>query len=240
MRREESRLFPGGEDAARRMERRAGDVGHILAPQWELDRRPVDGAVPGLAGEPQHGMGDAAFGALRRKLANPVLHLLQAPSDDADDIDADLRVAMDQVEQLGLAPARLQRFGEGDRVGGIAAIGEERDRPEHLAGPDEADDDLGAVAAGLGDAHAALDHRVGAHAVVALAEDAKILRQAPHARASGGPRPGLRAGVRGKAPSRQGPGGTNCALATMNAGYPSASKKGRCLLQRKRVEPPLR
>ena len=185
--REESRLFPGSEDAARRMERRAGDVGHILAPQWELDRRPVDGAVPGLVGEPQHGVGDAAFGALRRKLANPVLHLLQAPSDDADDIDADLRMAMDQVEQLGLAPARLERFGEGDRVGGIAAIGEERDRPEHLAGPDEADDDLGAVAAGLGDAHATLDHRVGAHTVVALAEDAKILRQAPHARASGDP-----------------------------------------------------
>ena len=92
---------------------------------------------------------------------------------------------MDQIEQFGLAPARLERFGEGDRVGGIAAIGEERDRPEHLAGPDEADDDLGAVAAGLGDAHATLDHRVGAHSVIALAEDAEILRQAPHARASG-------------------------------------------------------
>ncbi len=77
---------------------------------------------------------------------------------------------MDQVEQFGLAPARLERFGQGDRVGGIAAVGEQRNGPEHLAGPDEADDDLGAVAAGLGDAHAALDHRMGAHAVVALAE----------------------------------------------------------------------
>ena len=96
---------------------------------------------------------------------------------------ADLRMAVDQLEQFGLAPARLQGFGEGDRVGGIAAIGEERDRPEHLAGADEADDDLGAVAAGLGDAHAALDDGMGAHAVIALVEDAKILGQAPHTRA---------------------------------------------------------
>ena len=64
---EESRLLPGGEDAARGVERRAGDVGDILAAQWELDRRSVNGAVPGLVGEPQHGMGDAAFGALGRE-----------------------------------------------------------------------------------------------------------------------------------------------------------------------------
>ncbi len=110
VRREESRLLPGGEDPAGGVERRSGDVGHVLAPQRELDRRSVNCAVPGLAGEPQHGMGDAAFGALGGKLAHPFLHLLQTLADDADDVDADLRMAVDQVEQFGLAPARLQRF----------------------------------------------------------------------------------------------------------------------------------
>src|SRR5579863_9546812 len=181
--RQKPRLLPSGEDAARRMECCARDVGHILAPQRELDRRPVDGAVAGLAGKPQHGVGDPAFGALGRKLAHPLLHLLQAPPDDTDDVDPDLRVAMDQVEQFGLAPARLQRFGEGDRVGGVAAVGEQRNGPEHFAGPDKPDDDLSAVAAGLGDAHATLDDGVGAHAVIALTEDAKVLGQPPHARA---------------------------------------------------------
>ena len=87
-----------------------------------------------------------------------------------------------------------KRFGEGDRVGGIAAIGEQRDGPEHLAGPDEADDDLGAVAAGLGDAHAALDHGMGAHTVIALIEDAQILRQAPHDARKRRPPPGPEGG----------------------------------------------
>ena len=64
VRREEPGLLPSGQDAAGGVQRRPGDVGQILSPQWELDRRPVDGAVAGLAGKPQHGMGHAPLGPL--------------------------------------------------------------------------------------------------------------------------------------------------------------------------------
>ena len=59
----------------------------------------------------------------------------------------------------------------------------ERDRPEHLRRADEADHDLGAVAARLGDTDAAFDDGVGANAVIALVEYAPILGQAAHTRA---------------------------------------------------------
>ena len=92
VRREEPSFLPGGEDAAGGVERRSSDVCYVLAPQRELDRRSVYCAVPSLAGEPQHRMGDAAYGALSGKLAHPFLHLLKTLTDDADNVNADLRM----------------------------------------------------------------------------------------------------------------------------------------------------
>ena len=183
MARQQSRFLPACQDAAGGMKRCADDVSQIFSPQRELDRPAIGRVVSGLACEPQYRMGDAPLCALRGEFAHPVLHLLQALADDTDDVDRDLRVTVDQVEQLVLAPARFQGVGERDCVGRIASVREERDRPEHLAGANETDHDLGAVAARLGDTDAAFDDGVGANAVIALVEDAHILGQAAHARA---------------------------------------------------------
>ena len=126
-------------------------------------------------------MGDAALSCLGGEFANALLRLLQSLAHDVNDIDGDLGMAAYQLQQFGLAPARLQRFADGDGVSGITTVGEQRYRAEHLAGPDEADNHLGAIAAGLCDAHPAFDHGMGAHAVIALVEDQTILAKAPHA-----------------------------------------------------------
>src|SRR6185437_16866109 len=99
-------------DAAGGMKRRTGDVSQISSPQRELDRCAIDGAVSGLAGEPQYHMGDAPLCALRGELAHSVLHLLQALADDTDDVDGDLRMAAHQPQKLVFAPTRFQSFGE--------------------------------------------------------------------------------------------------------------------------------
>ena len=70
-------------------------------------------------------------------------------------------MAAHQNKQLGFAPACLQRGCQRDRVSGVSAIGEQCHGAEHLAGRDEAHDDLRAIASGLGDADAALDQGMG-------------------------------------------------------------------------------
>jgi len=47
-------------------------------------------------------------------------------------------------------------------------IGKKRGRAEHVAGPDEPDDDLGAVAARLDDPDRSFDQGVGALGAIAL------------------------------------------------------------------------
>ena len=79
-------------------------------------------------------------------------------------------MAAHQNKQLGFAPACLQRGCQRDRVSGVSAIGEQCHGAEHLAGRDEAHDDLRAIASGLGDADAALDQDMGTPRI-ALVED---------------------------------------------------------------------
>jgi hypothetical protein len=92
-------------------------------------------------------MGDPPFGPLGGHFADAILHLLKALADDTDNVDGDLRIAVHQIEQFGLAPACLQSFAKSYRVGRISAIGEQRHGTKHFAGANEADHHLGAVAA---------------------------------------------------------------------------------------------
>src|SRR5665213_811495 len=102
-------------------------------------------------------MRDAPLDPLGRKLANPLLHILQSFADDPYDIDPNLGIVTDQFEQLRLAPTRFERLGKRHRLGGVSAVGEQSNSPEHFTGTDEADHNLGAVAARLGNSNTALD-----------------------------------------------------------------------------------
>jgi hypothetical protein len=77
-----TRLLPGREEAARRVEGRSANVGDVLAPERECDRRPVFRFAPGLPREPQDRMGDALLDALGRPCRDgptqgPLLALLK-------------------------------------------------------------------------------------------------------------------------------------------------------------------
>jgi hypothetical protein len=76
--------------------------------------------VPCLPGKPYQSMGEAPLDPLGGKLAHPVLHILQTLANDADSVNCDLWVAHHQVKQLGLTPARFDRFFYGGRIRRIA------------------------------------------------------------------------------------------------------------------------
>src|SRR3546814_6111222 len=86
---QQAAAFPAGDDLADGLERGAGDIGNILAPQRKFDPHAVAGAAPGLVEKPQQGTRDAAVGALRRQFAQPFLRFAQPLADDGDHVGRD-------------------------------------------------------------------------------------------------------------------------------------------------------